>query len=71
MCCSRTALGWSIEMQLIVGVCTLHALQDHTDDSRLSLGRRRGTVVVSGVPRMNQVNARRARLVPGWVTVFG
>ena len=27
--------------------------------------------VVSGVRRMNEVNARRARLVPGWVTVFG
>ena len=25
----------------------------------------------SGVRRMNKVNARRARLVPGWVTVFG
>ena len=34
------------------------------------LGRRRG-VVVSGVLRMNEVNARRARLVLGWVTVFG
>ena len=31
---------------------------------------RRG-VVVSGVSRMNEVNTRRARLVPGWVTVFG
>ena len=31
---------------------------------------RRG-VVVSGVRRMNEVNARRARLVPGWVAVFG
>jgi len=31
---------------------------------------RRG-VVVSGVRRVNEVNARRARLVPGWVTVFG
>ena len=31
---------------------------------------RRG-VVVSGVRRMDEVNARRARLVPGWVTVFG
>ena len=31
----------------------------------------RGGVVVSGVRRMNEVNARRARLVPGWVTVFG
>ena len=27
--------------------------------------------MVSGVRRMNEVNARRARLVPGWVTVFG
>jgi len=26
--------------------------------------------VVSGVRRMNEVNARRARLVLGWVTVF-
>jgi len=33
-------------------------------------GWRRG-VVVSGVRRMNEVNARRARLLPGWVTVFG
>jgi len=31
---------------------------------------RRG-VVVSGVRRLNEVNAHRARLVPGWVTVFG
>ena len=31
---------------------------------------RRG-VVVSGVRGMNEVDARRARLVPGWVTVFG
>ena len=28
-------------------------------------------VVVSGVRRKNKVNARRARLVLGWVTVFG
>ena len=33
-------------------------------------GWRRG-VVVSGVRRMKEVNARRARLVSGWVTVFG
>jgi len=31
---------------------------------------RRG-IVVSGVRHMNEVNARRARLLPGWVTVFG
>ena len=35
-----------------------------------ALGWRRG-VVVSGVRRMNEVNAHRARLVPGWVIVFG
>ena len=38
--------------------------------NKLPLSIRRG-VVVSGVRRMNEVNARRARLVPGWVTVFG
>ena len=27
--------------------------------------------MVNRVRRMNEVNARRARLVPGWVTVFG
>ena len=27
--------------------------------------------MVIGVRRMNEVNARRARLVPGWVTVLG
>jgi len=31
---------------------------------------RRG-VVASGVRRMNEVNARRARLVLKWITVFG
>ena len=33
-------------------------------------GWRRGAVV-SGVRRINEVNERRARLVPGCVTVFG
>jgi len=28
-------------------------------------------LLVGGVRRMNEVNARRARLVLGWVTVFG
>ena len=35
-----------------------------------AFGWRRG-VVVSGVRRMNEVNARLARLVLGWVTIFG
>jgi len=45
----------------------------HDDLSLLDLGIhgwRRGAVV-SGVRRMNEANARRARLVLGWVTVFG
>ena len=42
----------------------------HSDRQALSTLHRRG-VVFSGVRRMNEVNARRARLVPGWVTVFG
>jgi len=40
------------------------------NDRYLLSGWRRG-IVVSGVRRMNEVNARRARLVPGWVTVYG
>jgi len=33
---------------------------------------RRGSgVMVSGVRRMNEVNARWVRLVLGWVTVYG
>ena len=39
-------------------------------DIHITTDWRRG-VVVSGVRRMNEVNARRARLVPEWVTVFG
>jgi len=35
-----------------------------------AIGWRLGAVV-SGVRRMSEVNARRARLVLGWVTVFG
>ena len=31
----------------------------------------RRSIVVSGVRLMNEVNARRARLGLGWVTVFG
>jgi len=38
--------------------------------ARVSCILRRG-IVVSGVCRMNEVNARRVRLVLGWVTVFG
>ena len=38
--------------------------------SDTTIGWRHG-VVVSGVRHMNEVNARRARLVPGWVTIFG
>jgi len=41
-----------------------------TNSSAVTQPWRRG-VVVSGVRHMNEVNARRALLVPGWVTVFG
>jgi len=40
------------------------------DDVYKHIGWRRG-VVVSGVRRTNEVNPRRARLVPRWVTVLG
>ena len=49
---------------------TIPVKSPHTLGGGWRGGCRRG-VVVSGVRRMNEVNARRARLVPGWVTVFG
>jgi len=48
----------------------IEANKSHTHTHPHTHGWRHG-VVVSGVRRMNEVNARRARLVPGWVTVFG
>jgi len=39
--------------------------------SLLSIGGWWRGIVVSGVRRMNEVIARQARLVLGWVTVFG
>jgi len=41
------------------------------DRQSVSKVRWRRGAVVSGVRRMNEANARRARLLPGWVTVFG
>ena len=61
------ALDFVHSRRLVHGNVTSHAVYvvaPHT------VTRTRG-VVVSGVRRMNEVNARRARLVPGWVTVFG
>ena len=40
-------------------------------DVAVSYTRWRRGVVDSGVRRMSEVNPHRARLVPGWVTVFG
>ena len=45
-----------------------HALQNTQNDCHQWLSR--SFSVVSGVRRMNEVNARRARLILGWVTVF-
>jgi len=42
-----------------------------TQIRRQTVPRWRRGVVVSGVRRMNEVNPHRARLVLGWVTVFG
>jgi len=45
------------------------AAQSHTHRSAQRTAHT-GQYVVSGVRSMNKVNARRARLVLGWVTVF-
>ena len=73
--CRVLTVGWTMHIpdtrQFFVAVLTV--LCQFTQQQQLLLqllGRRRG-VVVSGVRRMNEVNARRARLVLRWVTVFG
>ena len=50
--------------------CSANISRGFNCATRCCLVWRRGAVV-SGVRRMNRVNARRAQLVPGWVTVFG
>jgi len=47
-----------------------HRLEGFINLLAQDLSQRRG-VVVSVVRRMNEVTLRRARLVLGWVTVFG
>ena len=51
-------------------VSTYHSGESDSVQSAIELSWRRD-VVASGVRRMNEVNARRARLVLGRVTVFG
>ena len=63
---SETAVtvGETVRLQ-----CIVHAVPEAQITWYATLSTR--GAVVSGVRRMNQVNASRARLVPGWVTVFG
>jgi len=84
LCLSGTQLRVSFERREDA-LCQLHAqlstdpadvitLSDHNGNDvsvRPFTVRRRRGVVVSGVRRLNEVNARRARLVLGRVTVFG
>ena len=46
-------------------------LDFYSNESVLSCDVSRRGVVVSGVSCMNEVNAHRVRLVPGWMTIFG
>ena len=61
---------WSLIKQQIIRPHCMHRTDVVYCYTWRGVGWRRG-VVVSGVRRMNEFNARRARLVPGWVTVFG
>jgi len=60
---------YSVTLRVTI-VASVVNLVRPTTVATYSPGWRRG-VVVSGVRRMNEVSARRARLVLGWVTVFG
>ena len=75
ICCRAPVDRWDRQTDIQTDVRPFHRdPAPHTTRSvpthNYIISWRRG-VVVSGVRRMNEVNARRARLVPGWVTVFG
>ena len=65
------AVWQSPEWNLTVNGCITAYDDDIAHTAIFTTAAWRSGVVVSGVRRMNEVNARRARLVPGWVTVFG
>ena len=60
----------SVDVAAATPACSRAARSPSSRPYPANSSHRRG-VVVSGVRRMNEVNARRARLVPLWVTVFG
>jgi len=64
----RCRTAWLHSVCLSVCLCT--QTDTPRGSTKLLCHWRRG-VVVSGVRRMNEVNTRRARLLPVWVTVFG
>jgi len=70
-----TSIGSSALAQLMVVINRPRYVRNNRPHPALRCGLvtitgwRRGAVV-SGVRRMNEVNARPARLVLGWVTVF-
>ena len=59
-----------IRNHFVTHACAISDLRLLFQPHNTAAGWRRG-VVFSGVRRMNEVNLRRARLVPGWMTVFG
>jgi len=71
----RNLVGVFVAVSALSGAChgfwtTQCAGMPQIRPLRRLLGWRRGVVLI-GVRRMNELYARRARSVPGWVTVFG
>ena len=68
---SDKGIASKLWVRAILGCGPANLLSALADESRTRRISRITVRVVSGVRRMNEVNARRARLVPGWVTVIG
>ena len=66
---TQTCSTFGCQCRSVVG-CTVESCRSTGQTDTQTDGWRRG-VVVSAVSRMNEVNARRVRLVLEWVTVFG
>jgi len=77
-CCVSVVVGFHCDVERCISCCgsgrlfrtDLHGKR-HVDSCWHCHGTGHKRYVTRGVRRMTEVNARRARLVPGWMTVFG
>ena len=61
---------YQVARRIVLSICSRGTSSNRETEALFAAHSWRRGGVVGGVRRMNEVNARRARVVPGWVTVF-